>query len=482
MTSDYQGGPRGLANGVAVDYQSPSETQLDNILPAEDKIRRKLDLILLPILGLAFFALQLDRGNIGAALTSTITQDLGITTNQLNVGTQLLSAGIVVTEIPSNILLQRFGPKKWLSFQVLAWGLVATFQAFVKSYPAYLATRLLLGLLEGGYTPGALFYLTSWYKKDEITLRVSLFYFGASFSSATSSLISAGILRLSGKNGLSGWQWIFLVEGLITIFIGLVFLLALPPKVGDGRPLISGGRWSYFTDSESRIILSRLKNDQQKTDSTKMKIIGRDVWNTVRRLNVLQHVFLSLVSATAVVGLHTYTPSIIESFGFDNITANALASVPIFASMLLLLILSILSDSTGCHGPFVLIAITWKVIGFAFLRVMPQTASKWHKYGTIAGASAMFASMHILNVSWLAVNCTSPQERSVAMALMCMASNSAGITGSQIFRTSDKPLYHRALTATCALAGASWVQTVLLIIYYFLTRPRLGTRLGYPLS
>lgn len=83
----------------------------------------------------------MDRVNISAVLTSTITDDLGITTNQVNIGSQLLSAGIVVTEIPSNVVLQRIGPQRWLSMQLFAWGLVATFQAFVQSYPAYLATR-----------------------------------------------------------------------------------------------------------------------------------------------------------------------------------------------------------------------------------------------------------------------------------------------------------------------------------------------------
>lgn len=83
----------------------------------------------------------MDRVNISAVLTSTITDDLGITTNQVNIGSQLLSAGIVVTEIPSNVVLQRIGPQRWLSMQLFAWGLVATFQAFVQSYPAYLVTR-----------------------------------------------------------------------------------------------------------------------------------------------------------------------------------------------------------------------------------------------------------------------------------------------------------------------------------------------------
>ena len=106
------------------------------------------------MLALAFFSLQMDRGNISAVLTSTITKDLNITTNQINVGTQLLSAGIVLSEIPSNIIMQRIGPRVWLSGQLFAWGIVATFQAFVKSYPAFLVTRILLGFCEGGFIPG----------------------------------------------------------------------------------------------------------------------------------------------------------------------------------------------------------------------------------------------------------------------------------------------------------------------------------------
>jgi MFS family permease len=104
----------------------------------------------------------MDRGNISAVLTSTITKDLNITTNQINIGSQLLSAGIVLSEIPSNIIMQRIGPRVWLSGQLFAWGLVATFQAFVQSYPGYLVTRVLLGFCEGGFIPGMEIAICAW--------------------------------------------------------------------------------------------------------------------------------------------------------------------------------------------------------------------------------------------------------------------------------------------------------------------------------
>ncbi|OJJ54833.1 hypothetical protein ASPSYDRAFT_210570 [Aspergillus sydowii CBS 593.65] len=425
-------------------------------------MRSRVDMILLPILGLAFFALQIDRGNISAALTSTITEDLNITTNQINVGTQLLSAGIVISEIPSNVILQRVGPQRWLSAQLFAWGLVATFQAFVQSYPAYLVTRLLLGLLEGGFIPGALYYLSTWYKRQESSLRITLFFFGQMFSGATSSLISAGLLTLSGKGGLAGWRWIFLIEGVITLGIGVIFILLVPPNAGDGRPLISAGHWSYFTPRESHIAVQRVLLEDPSKDAGHLKITARDIWNTVRQPRIIQHFFITLVAMSGFQGLTQYTPSMIKSFGFSAVRANALASVPVYCGMFWILILSYLSDKLGHRGPFVLIAITWNVISYACLRVTPATSDRWHRYGVIAVANVSYASMHVLNIGWLSVYCKSPQERSVAMALVVMAANCAGISGSQIFRTSDKPLYHHGLTAICALAAASWVLALAL--------------------
>ncbi|KAL4901998.1 hypothetical protein BDW74DRAFT_187013 [Aspergillus multicolor] len=465
-------------NGLAASDLDASPIVKDWDDSEEKKLKFKLDTILIPILGIAFFALQIDRGNISAALTSTITEDLNITTNQINVGTQLLSAGIVISEIPSNVILQRVGPQRWLSAQLFAWGLVATFQSFIQSYPAYLVTRFLLGLLEGGFIPGALYYLSTWYKKEETSLRVTLFFFGQMFSGATSSLISAGLLTLSGKRGLAGWRWIFLVEGVITLFIGIIFILFVPPKAGDGRPLISSitGNWSYLTPRESHIATSRVLVDDPKKNAGHIKITARDIWNTVRQPRIIQHFLITLVAMSGFQGLTQYTPSMIKSFGFSAVRANALASVPVYCGMLWVLILSYLSDKLGHRGPFVLIAITWNVIAYACLRTTPASSGQWHRYGVIAVANVSYASMHVLNIGWLSVYCKTPQERSVAMALVVMAANCAGISGSQIFRTEDKPLYLHGLTAICALAAASWVLALALNLQNYFTHQRRKAR------
>lgn len=121
----------------------------------------------------------------GNAITDTLLQDVGITQNQLNIGQQMLSLGIVLFEIPSQALLYRFGPGRWLTMQLFLFGLVATFQSFMRSYGAFIATRFLLGVTESGYIPGGLWTLSTWYTRTETAKRVMIFYFGNQFGQAS---------------------------------------------------------------------------------------------------------------------------------------------------------------------------------------------------------------------------------------------------------------------------------------------------------
>ncbi|CRK38931.1 hypothetical protein BN1723_015450 [Verticillium longisporum] len=145
-----------------------------------------IDTAIMPLLTLGFYALQLDRGNIGNALTDFFLRDVGITQNQFNVGQQLLPLGIIILEMPSNLVLYRIGPVLWLGGQMMAW----TFQ---KGLAAYFVTRFLLGLGEAGFIPGSLYTITRWYKRNETSKRFSIFFLGNMLASATSGLIAFGI-------------------------------------------------------------------------------------------------------------------------------------------------------------------------------------------------------------------------------------------------------------------------------------------------
>jgi MFS family permease len=118
--------------------------------------------------------IELDRGNIANAITDDFMEDLGISQNQFNVGQQMLSLGIVLFEIPSNMILYRVGPGKWLTLQLFLFGIVSTFQAFQTNYDSFVATRLLLGITESGFIPGGLWTLSTWYAMRAFTMLVLL--------------------------------------------------------------------------------------------------------------------------------------------------------------------------------------------------------------------------------------------------------------------------------------------------------------------
>lgn len=158
------------------------------------------------LLCLGLFALQMDKGNISNALTSTFTEDLGISTDDVNNGNQLQLAAIVVFEIPFNVVLSKVGGQVLLTSQSLAWGLVALFQAFITNKSSFYGTRFLLGAFEAGYLPGAMVVMSSFYTRSEIAMRMTILYSGNYLAAGVSSLVAAGVFELAGVRGLAGWQ------------------------------------------------------------------------------------------------------------------------------------------------------------------------------------------------------------------------------------------------------------------------------------
>lgn len=140
----------------------------------------------------------------------------------------MLSLGIVLFEIPSNMILYRVGPGKWLTLQLFLFGIVSTFQAWQTNYATFITTTLLLGITESGFIPGGLWPLATWYTRKETAKRVMVFYFGNQFGQASAKLLAYGMLHMRGVAGRSGWFRLFVLMGSFTIFSGFVLGFFLP--------------------------------------------------------------------------------------------------------------------------------------------------------------------------------------------------------------------------------------------------------------
>lgn len=215
--------------------------------------------------------LELDRGNIANALTDDFMEDVGITQNEFNIGQQMLSLGIVLFEIPSNMILYRVGPGKWLTLQLFLFGTVSTFQAFQSNYASFIATRFLLGMTESGFIPGGLWTLSTWYTRRETAKRVMIFYFGNQFGQASSKLLAYGILHMRGVGGKPGWFWLFTIMGAFTCLSGLVFGFCLPDSFKNPHSTFLP-KVKIFNDRELYILQNRVLLDDPMKGKKKKRI------------------------------------------------------------------------------------------------------------------------------------------------------------------------------------------------------------------
>jgi ACS family tartrate transporter-like MFS transporter len=193
----------------------------------EAAVVRKASWRILPLLGLGYGAAYMDRINIGFA-APRMNADLHFSATVYGLGAGLFFLAYAAFEVPSNLLLARFGARRWMARIMLTWGILASAMMFVRTPLEFYAMRFLLGLAEAGFFPGVIYYLTLWFPLAHRGRAISRFYVAWPISSLIMGAVAGTLLGLNGTLGLAGWQWLFLIEGLPAIALSAVFLLALP--------------------------------------------------------------------------------------------------------------------------------------------------------------------------------------------------------------------------------------------------------------
>ncbi|KAF8990744.1 major facilitator superfamily domain-containing protein, partial [Cyathus striatus] len=180
------------------------------------KATLKMDSSVLPLVGLIYLLSWLDRANIGNARVAGLQRDLHLTDMQYQIGITMMFIPYILSELPSNLILRKVGARLLLSCLLISWGIVIwytnlTLTGFVSSYAGLVVVRLLLGLFEGPIYPGIVLYLSSMYTREQLSLRIALFFSSASLSGAFSGLLAAAIENMDGIGGKAGWRWIFIL-------------------------------------------------------------------------------------------------------------------------------------------------------------------------------------------------------------------------------------------------------------------------------
>ena len=190
-------------------------------------LARKAALRLLPVMSIGYGLAYMDRINISFAALR-MNSDLHFSNTVYGIGAGLFFIAYAICEIPSNLLLLRFGPRRWLARIMLTWGLLAAAMMFVRTPTQFYTARFLLGMSEAGFFPGILYYLTLWFPANMRARAISRFYIALPLSSVVMGSLAGTLLGLNGKLGLAGWQWLFLIEGLPAALFSFVVLRMLP--------------------------------------------------------------------------------------------------------------------------------------------------------------------------------------------------------------------------------------------------------------
>ena len=316
----------------------------------------KLNWRLIPLLFFCYIIAYVDRINVGFAklhLREVLGVDEKVFGSVYGLGAGLFFIGYFIFEVPSNLILQRVGARIWIARIMIVWGIVSMAMMFMKSTAVFYVMRFLLGAAEAGFFPGVILYLTYWYPARERARTIALFATGGVVAGIVGSPISGAILGLNGVGGLAGWQWLFLLEALPAVLMGLVVLVLLPNRPQDTR---------WLSESEKTWIQTRI-DDEAAQPGLHQKHSLAQVFTSGRAWLLCLLYFLLNVGS---YGYEMWLPSIIKSFsGKSDAIVGWINAIPYMIAGVVMLLVGRHSDRTGERRWHVAIAAMSSAAGFA---------------------------------------------------------------------------------------------------------------------
>ena len=294
---------------------------------------RRVTLRLVPFLMVCYFVSFVDRVNLGFAALQMV-RDLRISSTVFGLGGGIFFLSYFLFEVPSNLALARVGARLWIARIMITWGVLAAAMALVSGPQSLYAMRFLLGAAEAGFFPGVMLYLTYWFPAEYRARIIALFTVAIPISGFLGSPISAALLGLDGWFGIRGWQWMFIIEGIPAVLLGVLCLVVLTDRPAQA---------TWLPADEREWLRQRLDRDNQ----VRARLEQGSLWQVLWNRNVL---ILSLVLAgsTAVSsGLQLWQPQIIQSYGLTNMQTGLLSSIPFALAAIVMILWGRRSDLTG---------------------------------------------------------------------------------------------------------------------------------------
>ncbi|KAH8655323.1 putative high-affinity nicotinic acid transporter [Xylariales sp. PMI_506] len=413
---------------------------------AHKRLIRLLDLRVLPMLFIYYLLNSLDKANAGNVKIYTFLADTNMTSSQFNLALTWYFFTYAGLEAPSNMMMRKYGPRLWLSMLVTCWGAVTLGSAWVRSYGDYCAARIMLGVFEAGLFQGCFYTLSCWYLPSELQTRCAYWYSATMLSGAFGGLLAYAVGGLQGRLGLKQWQYLFIIEGALTMFFGILGFWLCPDF-----PEKWGSRW--FGKEEMRYLQLRVKykDGPVAPDATfrwSAFIEAVKDWKTYFIASLL-----AFGGSVPTYSVNYTLATMVASLGYSSIKAQAMTAPPYVCAFFCVIAIALYSDKYQCRARSLLISYTIGTVGIVIL-----WPSLYHS--NLSGLSyfALFLVVSGFNMqapavgSWLGTNVRNPAKRAAAMGWQSTWGQLfGGCIGANIFVTSEAPTYRSGFISIIVL-------------------------------
>ncbi|KAK1998781.1 retrograde regulation protein 2 [Colletotrichum falcatum] len=436
---------------------------LDNYVPGtaeEQKLVRKIDLTLLPMLWLMYVLAWIDRGNISNTYAAGMGKDLELSDDDYSMLVTIFFIGYLFLEVPSNLVLYKLRPSLYLAGIMLVWGAIVCTMSVAKDYSHMLVTRFFLGCIEAGLFPGCLYLLSCWYTKAELGKRFALFYTSGCVSPALGGIMAGSVIQgLDGRNGWPGWRWLFVLEGAITVGFSLVCYLLLVDYPATTTKFFSPEELKL---AHVRILHSRGSNVEQDNDDRLTSL--QSLLAVVTDMRVYPFVLLYMIDQTSVY-ITYFIPVVLRGMGYTSVSAQWM-TVPIWASGAVLMVLaSYTSDRYSAHRAHIIGCMLVCVVACVVcLTVRGNDQVRYAMLCFYIGGSFTAVSQIL---SWTSNTFSLPDsKRSVAIAFVNSCGILASFWGPRLWPSSQAPNYTMGFATVTAITAAAAVCAILMPWYF----------------
>ncbi|KAI6132155.1 major facilitator superfamily domain-containing protein [Pisolithus croceorrhizus] len=413
----------------------------------ETAVWRKFDTRLLPMCTAVYLMSFFDINNIANARVAGMQAALNISDYQFTVALTLTLVPYIAMELPSNLILKRVGPDRLLPAMVALWGIIAAMQGFVTGYTGLLLCRFFLGLTQGGLLPGLVLYLSSFYPRERLQMRISAFFSSASLTGAFTGLLAAGIIHMDGIGGKPGWAWIFFIEGLFTFSFGISSFFIFPRSPESAR---------FLSPEERYYVISKLKRSRAISEDD-----GRDVFSWVEVLRafcspqVLLLIIVTFFNGVSVFGLALFEITIVAGLGYTGNQAQLMSVPPFVLAFIASMISAYFSDRD--------IFSFWCIIGFSMFYA---STSQHVRYASLfLSMTGTYAAVPAV-ITWIVNNSAPHIRRASSIAFGFVANCSGGILATWLLGSlSPGPNFTAATIAYIVMSTGMALFSLLNLLY-----------------